>query len=95
MVRHTVWALKRTDGTVSGSKKVFASESSYSDDLVLALVKTGCWDLREAIMIAVRCGARCMNVLAFEHGLSWGYAADSDDAKRCGTSCLFCREPEE
>lgn len=47
--------------------------------------------LERALFIAAAACGRCMNVLAHMCGLDWGYRIDSDEAKRCKTSCDLCR----
>jgi hypothetical protein len=75
----------------NGSRDCFASEQSWSEDLMLGLVQKG-FSVREAIMAAATCCERCMNVLAYECGLDWGYALDSDDWVKCNTSCQHCKK---
>jgi len=72
-----------------GSKSVMSMGSGCSDDLVLALVDKG-MKLAEAMIAAGGCCERCMNVLADECGLDWGYAEGSEDWEKCGTSCGLC-----
>jgi hypothetical protein len=72
-----------------GSRDVFSMNMGWSEDLALALVRQG-FGLSEAIVVAATCCERCMNVLADECGLDWGYPEGSEDYEKCGTSCAFC-----
>ena len=47
--------------------------SSHPEDLVLGLVKKGL-TLSESILVSATSCERCMNVLAHECGIEWGYA---------------------
>jgi len=72
-----------------GSRPVMSMSSGCQDDLVLAMVRKG-MGLSEAMIAAGGTCERCMNVLADECGLDWGYAEGSEDWKECGTSCGLC-----
>lgn len=77
--------------TDAGSKEVFSGESSFSDDLVLALVESGNFTLDEAIIFAAEACERCTNSAANDYGLDWGYPEGSEDWEASKTSCDFCR----
>lgn len=47
--------------------------------------------LSHAIVIASEACERCLNALAYEYGLPWGYREFSDEWEQCGTSCVMCR----
>jgi len=72
-----------------GSKDFMSGSSGWSEDLALALVKEG-FTLQNAIIVAASACERCMNVLAHECGLDWGYPEGSEDYNKCGTSCALC-----
>jgi hypothetical protein len=74
-----------------GSREVFAFNSGWNDDLALAIANSGDYTLSEAIIIAARSCERCMNALAHKYGLDWGYEEGSEEWKKCGTSCDFCK----
>ena len=72
-----------------GSRDLMTMNSGWSDDLVLEMGKSGI-PLHKAIMIAANACERCMNSLAYEFGLDWGYEEGSKEWRECGTSCDFC-----
>jgi len=69
------------------------SSSSFNVELLLALLDDG-WPYQDAVIFCSQSCEACMNVMAWHQGLSWGYAKDSEDFKKCGTSCRFCAPPE-
>lgn len=86
---------KEWDAT--GSRSIGAGEIGWSEDLVLAMVtaKTRPPDhpamrLGQAILVVANSCERCMNTLANQYGLDWGYEYMSEDWKKCGTICMFC-----
>ncbi len=107
----------KEDGTWSaawnayGSQEIMSGNSGWSEDLVLAIVTAQArppghphMSLGEAILVAASACERCMNTLANQYGLDWGYEYMSDDWKKCGTECTFCehdgfqrvpRDPED
>ena len=64
--------------------------SGWQEDLAQAMANSGI-RLHKAILIAANACERCMNALAYEHGLDWGYEEMSEDWKKCGTECDFCK----
>jgi len=74
-----------------GSRSMGAMESGWSEDLALALVKEG-FSLPNAIIVSATSCERCMNTLAHECGLEWGYKEGSEEWQKCGTECSFCKE---
>lgn len=88
VLQHAVFMV-REDGS---SEKLATGESSFSNDLTTALVRSGDYTVHEAIMVAGKSCERCMNVLAHNYGLEWGYALHSDDWIVCPTQCLFCED---
>jgi len=77
-------------GKIGDSKKVVGFNSSYSPDLVMAIVKSGDYDYCEAQIIASQSCERCMNALAYKYGLDWGYPEYSLNWYETGTECDFC-----
>ena len=69
------------------------STSSFNVELLIALLDDG-WSYHDAVIFCSQSCEACMNVMAYHQGLSWGYAKDSEDFKKCGTSCRFCAPPE-
>lgn len=66
-----------------------AINMGWQADLALGLCEKG-FDLKQGIIIAATSCEACMNVLAHEVGLDWGYAEGSEDHMKCGTSCHYC-----
>ena len=73
-----------------GSQELAAMESSYSEDLVLAMANSGDYTLSQAILVAANACERCMNSLAEKYGLEWGYPEYSVEWERSRTECEFC-----
>jgi len=73
-----------------GSREVMVGGMGWSEDLALALTSSGEFNLSESIILAATSCERCMNVLAYDYGLDWGYAEGSDEYHKCGTECEFC-----
>lgn len=93
-----------------GSRELVRGNSSWPSSLVLAMSRPTLWErtksflrtgrlprlysLDKAIIIASSNCERCMNSLAYEYGLNWGYKEYSDEWVRCNTCCEFCKETE-
>jgi len=75
-----------------GSREMMTGESGWSEDLVLAMASSGDFTLSEAIIIAANSCERCMNVLLHDYGCDDGYPEFSDEWKKCGTECEFCKD---
>jgi len=75
-----------------GSRDLLTGHSGWQEDLVLAIATSGDYTLSEAILISANSCERCMNSLAEEYGLDWGYLEGSDEWKKCGTECSFCKD---
>lgn len=65
---------------------------SWSEDLVLAMVHSGDYNLYQAIIIAGKSCERCMNVLAHKYNLDWGYPELSEEWKKVNCACVFCKD---
>ena len=70
---------------------VLTGNSTWSEDLVVAIFNNTGATLKESIFIASLACEACLNVLADNYGLSWGYPYNSEEFKSCGTSCNFCK----
>lgn len=86
-LRHTFLQLNE-DGT-----STYAGEftTTYPIDLVLAIYNDGGYTWDEAVILVANSCERCLNALAYQYGLSWGYPIKSPDWYKCGTSCVHCR----
>lgn len=74
-----------------GSRPVAAIESSWPEDLVLAMANSGDYSLSEAIMVCANACSRCMNALGHRYGLGWGYPELSATWQHAGTICDYCK----
>ncbi len=86
-LRHGILVLNE-DGT---SSSLGAGMSSWSSDLVTAMVRSGDWDVADAIMVAGQSCERCGNVLRHHYGLD-GYPFASEKYWQAGTCCEMCRD---
>jgi hypothetical protein len=78
-----------------GSRSVGEGHSSWSEDLVLAMANSGDFSLSESILIAANACERCMNALAHEYGLDWGYPEFGPEWKKSATECDFCKNEKK
>lgn len=76
------------DGT---STKVIECSATYPIDLVIAIYEDGGYTWDQSVILVANSCERCMNALAYEYGLSWGYPIYSKDWHKAGTSCIHCR----
>lgn len=74
------------------TKQIMESSSSWSDELVTAMVRSGEFTAAEAILLAALACERCMNALAFDQKLSWGYKRYSEEFNNCKTECDQCKQ---
>lgn len=87
---HHSLLLLNDDGT---STSLGGMESGYSSDLATAMVRSGEWDVADAVMVAGQACERCMNVLWHTYmGSEEGYPFASDEYWRCGTRCTMCEQ---
>jgi hypothetical protein len=77
----------------NGARQIIAGSSSANDELVTMLVRNG-MSASEAISRAAAACERCMNIMAQDAGLSWGYSLNSPEAEKANTSCELCRGTE-
>lgn len=85
-LRHNILVMNE-DGT---SSSLGSMSSTYSSDLLTAMIRSGEWDAADAIQVAGQSCERCMNVLYDRYGLEDGYPFGSDAYWRCGTRCTMC-----
>ncbi len=86
-LHHTVLLLLE-DGT---SKELLTGQSSWPDDLVTEMVRSGDWNAEGAIQVAAQSCERCLNVLLHHYDTGdHGYAFGSDDYWECNTCCDMC-----
>lgn len=80
-------------GTYGGKDKLATAEKGAPGDLAVALVVNSKHTMRldDALAISSTACERCMNILAHNHGLKWGYPGNSDEARKANTSCELCR----
>lgn len=63
-----------------------------NQDLILAMVNSGDYTLKEAIAVLASACERCLNVLAYKYlNGADGYAEHSEEWKKCNTVCDFCK----
>lgn len=78
-------------GAYGGKDKIVTMESGAPGDLAVALVINHSMRLDDALAIASTACERCMNILAYDNGLKWGYSHKSKEADKANTSCELCR----
>ena len=76
--------------TEDGSERIGTSNSSWSEDLVLAMANSKDYTLSQSILIAANACERCMNSLAHKYGINWGYSEYGEEWKKSNTCCEFC-----
>jgi len=86
VLHHNVLRLN-DDGT---STDLGGGEASYPEDLVNAMVRSGDWDVGDAIMVAAQSCERCLNVLCHHYDLDDGYPFGSEEYWSAGTRCPMC-----
>ena len=71
----------------------FNTTYNSGDDVIVAMVNSGDYTLKEAIMVYAKSCERCMNVLAHKYlNGTDGYEEYSEEWKSCNTICDFCRD---
>ena len=76
----------------SGTRPFMSFDSSWSNDLVLAMANSGDYNLNDAIIVAATSCERCMNALAHQYDLDWGYPKFSKKWVESNTRCEFCED---
>lgn len=87
-LHHDILEIK-PDGS---SSPMGGMNSTFPEDLALALVTHEGFKLSDAIALSGSCCERCLNILVHHYGLPDGYPRDSEDAQRVGTHCEVCRQ---
>ncbi len=93
-----------------GSREVMVGVSSWSDDLVIAMIRPNSEELTkaverfgeeprllemdDAILMAATSCERCLNGLRWRYGLDDGYPPYGTEWDKAGTSCFMCRETD-
>lgn len=83
------WPTKWNSGHSTPS---FEGNSSWNEELVLAITNSGEYTLSQAIIISSEACERCMNALAERFGLQWGYKLHSPQWFDSNTTCDFCKD---
>lgn len=91
----TTMHVRRSDGAYGTDDRIASGASSYPEDLALALANGSNgqrqFRLSHAIIIASQTCERCMNALAHQYGLTWGYPEGSESWIKSNTKCDMCR----
>lgn len=74
-----------------GSIPIASFESSWPEDLVLAMANSKDFSLSEAILVCANSCSRCMNALGFKYKLGWGYPEFSKEWQNSNTVCQYCQ----
>jgi len=80
--------------TQPNSKSILinTTNSTWSEDLVLGMVNSGDYGLKQAIIIVGIACERCLNALRFEYvDRACGYEIYSKEWELCNTECDFCK----
>jgi hypothetical protein len=80
-VRHTI---RTSEGLL------YSSNNSWNVSIVEQMVKSGDYKLIDAILIVSVFCERCSNAAAYDYKL-YGYSRNSEEFKRCNTSCDYCK----
>lgn len=74
-----------------GSTEIGQERSTWSEDLALAIAyRSNGYTLTDGILIASLACTRCLNSLAYEAGLDWGYREFGPEWQAAETECQFC-----
>lgn len=80
---------------VVGGGEIMRSSRGVSEELVAALVglkkRPGRPTISGAMLLVGVACERCLNVMAYNAGLRWGYRKGSKQYRACNTSCELCR----
>ena len=90
-----IYERRPKDGGYGSRDRIGEGHSSFNESLTLALA-TGAngqpkYRLMHAIIIAACLCERCMNALANQYGLDWGYPLNSEQYKNNNTRCEACK----
>lgn len=89
----TTWLklIRDENNKIIKSEQIATSNSSYPEDLVLAMANSKDFTLGESILICSESCTRCLNSLAYKYGMNWGFPEYSKQWWECNTICSFCR----
>lgn len=89
----TEYYRRRKDGGYGKDDLILRGGNSANEELVIKLVINSRFKmhLREALIVVSQACERCMNILAWKNGCSFGYSPRSKAARVCKTSCQLCR----
>ena len=77
--------------TDDGSEEVGRGGSTWPDDVVTAMVRSGDWTAADAILVAGQACGRCLNVLAHHYqGPDEGFPFGSEEYWKTNTCCKMC-----
>ena len=92
-----------------GSRELLTGESTWPDDLVLAMVRPSVEEMalalerhgseprllgmNDAIILAATSCEKCLNALLWRYGCQDGYPPYSKQWDECGTKCSICETP--
>ncbi len=91
---HDIGSLWSEEWDSGGSRQVITGNMGWPADIATELVKHGTHITDAILFCAVAC-ERCMNITSWNLGLPDGYAGDSQEAMKAGTSCEICQPPKE
>ena len=95
-VREEIWVIKSNRESNKPDMTWSTHIGGGNQDVILAMANSGDYTLAEAIALYASCCERCTNVLAYKYlNGKDGYAEYSDEWKKCGTSCRYCKESRE
>ena len=67
--------------------------AKWAQECIVAMVNSGDFTLEQAIYVFANSCERCMNVLLYKYlNGKEGYEEYSEEWKKCGTVCDFCKE---
>lgn len=89
-VRTEIYNRRGDDGVYGDADRIMAGESGASNDLATAMVRSGEFTVSDALIIASVACERCMNALAHQYGVPWGYPEFSEAWQRANTVCVMC-----
>lgn len=91
------WRLWPRTWQAHGSREVATFECTWNnEEVVIAMVNSGDYTLKEAIIIYATACERCVNVLTHKYtGGKDGYKEHSEEWKKANTYCEFCESEEE
>lgn len=79
--------------TEDGSKEIMVGNSSWPEELALAMANSGEYTLSQAILVAAQSCERCLNALLNKYKCKQdnGYPEGSEQWNKSNTRCQFCK----